>query len=241
MKLSSIALLATMLFYGACMPNLERRTLTANEDKGIKESIAFYGGQCEYGIKKTVSTKEKENGTTFWINFSKSAVIDSLEEMAELPGSNIAYLFYKNLNQEERSRFINIKSELVFSDKTSSEFIYTVDKLEKVKSKVPLAEKIVELIKAKKFDDLRAYVNADTALVDYKIDTLIANLRKIELKAGKIERFILYGFKFHKAANGREILRLAGLIKREGRNHYFTVLLDPNTPKEEVYSLNYTL
>src|SRR5262245_43956052 len=85
--LFGFGLLLVVLFYSSCRPKHkgEKKTgllshlvsITNNEDKGIKEIIAFYGGQCEYGIKKTVYI-DKDNETVFWLKFSKSASIDSL-------------------------------------------------------------------------------------------------------------------------------------------------------------------
>jgi uncharacterized membrane protein YecN with MAPEG domain len=214
-------------------------SIADNEDKGIKEIIAFYGGQCEYGVEKKVYT-DKDNETNFWLKFSKSPSVDSLAKVAELPGSNIAYIFYKNLNKEE-SNYNQIQSELVFGDGGTMKFSYSIAQLEKVKSKIQLVDKIVALIKNKKFNDIKKYLHVDTTLFKYDKDTLISNLQKAEPDFGNASEFIPYGFKFSKAGNGKEILHISGLIRRDKKSNYFNVNLDPNLLQDEIYSLDYQL
>ena len=121
--------------------------ITKNEDKGIKEIIAFYGGQCEYGVTKNIYSG-KENETDFWLKFSKSQTIDGASNIAELSCSNIAYIFYKNLDKEKES-YAHIQSELIFGNGENMKRNYTISELEKVKSKISVVNKIVELLKSK--------------------------------------------------------------------------------------------
>ncbi len=214
-------------------------SITDNEDKGIKEIIAFYGGQCEYGVEKKAST-DKDNETNFWLKFSKSPSVDSLSKVAELPGSNIAYLFYKNLDKE-KNNYTQIQSELIFGDGGTMKFSYSIAQLEKVKSKIQLVDKIVSLIKNKNFKDIKNYLIVDSALFKYDKDILISNLQKAEPQFGNASEFIPYGFKFSKAENGQELLHISGLIKRDKQSNYFSVNLDPNSMQDKIYSLNYQL
>lgn len=214
-------------------------SITDNEDKGIKEIIGFYGGQCEYGIENKISTSNG-NETNFWLKFSKSVSIDSLAKVPELPGSNIAYIFYKNLDKE-KSTYDQIQSELIFGDGESIKFNYSVSQLEKVKSKIQLVDKIVSLIKSKNFKGLNNYIVVDTTLYNYDKNILISKLQKADPEFGNVSEFIPYGFKFSKTENGKEILHISGLIKRDKQSNYFNVNLDPNSLKDEIYSLNYQL
>lgn len=249
MKLLFRLSLFFIIFFCSCKPKHKGEIKTGllsnlvstsdNEDKGIKEIISFYGGQCEYGVEKKVHT-HKENETNFWLKFSKSAAIDSFAKIAELPGSNIAYIFYKNLDKE-KSNYNQIQSELIFGDGETMKFSYTIAELEKVKAKIQLVDKIVNLIKNKNFKDIKNYLNVDTTLFKYDKDQLISNLQKAELEFGNASEFIPYGFKFSKANNGKEILHISGLIKRDKQSNYFSINLDPNSVKDEVYLLNYQL
>ena len=212
---------------------------TDNEDKGIKEIIGFYGGRCDYGIEKKVYIG-RDNETDFWIKFSQSAYLDSFAKSPELPGSNIAYLFYKNLDKE-KDQYDQIRSELVFSNGKKMIFVYKPLLLEKVKLKMQLVDKIVALIKNKNFDDIRNFIAVDTSLFNYNVDELIVNLQQAEAQFGNASAFIPYGFKFFKSPNGKDILHISGLIVRDKQNNNFSVSLDPNIYQEKIYMLNYKL
>ncbi|MFC4262640.1 hypothetical protein ACFOWM_07115 [Ferruginibacter yonginensis] len=142
------------IFFCSCKPKHqgEKKTgllsnlvsITDNEDRGIKEIIAFYGGQCEYGVEKKVYTN-KANESNFWLKLSKSASIDSLAKVPELHCSNIVYILYKNLDKE-KNNYNHIESELIFGDGGTMKSSFTIAQLEKVKSKIQLVDKIVSLI-----------------------------------------------------------------------------------------------
>jgi hypothetical protein len=213
--------------------------ITDNEDKAIKEIIGFYGGRCDYGVEKKVYIG-RDNETNFWIKFSQSANLDSFAQLPELPGSNIAYLFYKNLGKE-KDQYDQIRSELVFSSSKKMVFVYTPLLLEKVKLKMQLVDKIVALIENKKFDDIKNFIAVDTSLFNYNVDELIANLKKAESQYGNASAFIPYGFKFLESPDGRDILHISGLIVRDKQSNNFSVTLDPNIYQEKIYLLNYKL
>ena len=237
MKFPLLFIVLFSLFLSACKPNL--LSITDNEDKGIKEVIGFYGGQCEYGVEKKVST-DKGSETKFWLKFSKSAFIDSIEKMAELPCSNIAYLFYKNLGKE-KSNYTGIQSEIIFGDGESLKLDYTISQLEKVKSKIKLVDKIVALIKNKDFKSIKNYLAPDTTMFKYDREMLLVNLQKAEPDFGNAKEFIPYGFKFSKTSDGKEVLHISGAIKRDKLSNYFSVNLDPDTLQDEIYTLDYQL
>ena len=213
--------------------------ITDNEDKGIKEIIAFYGGECKYGITKKVMTGEK-NQTSFWLKFGKSNEIDSLASKAELPGSNIAYIFYKNL-KEEKNKYSQIETELNFHDGGNMKFSYTPKQLEKVKTKFVLAEKIVTLLQNKDFKTLKTYFKTDTSLFNFGLEEAMLDLKKAESSFGNIERFVPYGFSFEKAIGTKEILHLSGAIIRDKKSNYFSINVDPDLVEDKIYTINYNL
>lgn len=90
-------------------------SITDNEDKGVKEILDFYGGYCKYAIGASAST-ETGKKKYFELELSKSDAIEERAKVAQMPASNIAYLFYKNLNQEERANYDEIHTVLIFAD-----------------------------------------------------------------------------------------------------------------------------
>ena len=51
----------------------------------------------------------------------------------------------------------------------------------------------------------------------------------------------LHGFYFKKLKEGGEVLHISGMIKRNKQSNEFSVDLDPNINKDEVYNINYKL
>ena len=241
----SVLLLAMLFFFGCTSRPGEKKTglfsnffsLSDNEDKAIKEIIGLYGGKCEYGIKKSVELG-KNNTTTFWLKFSESATMDSLEPVAELPASNMAYIFYKNLDKEKHNYHL-VRTETVFSDGQIMGFEYTPSQLETVKAKMPILNNIVRLIKARNFEGLKEHINIDTTLVRFDIDEFITKVRQAEEHFGDPVEFIPFGFKFMTAPNGKDILHISGLITRAQQNSRISVDLDPASRDEKIYTLNY--
>jgi hypothetical protein len=214
-------------------------SISNNEDRGIKEMIRFYGGQCEYGIQKKASTSDGIK-TTFWLKFTKSAYIDTFSRIPELPVSNIAYIFYKNLEKEKES-YNQIQSEVVFGNGSSYKADYSIADLEKVKIKMELVNKIVAILKTHSFIELRKFINIDTSIANYDPVELISKLERTEPTFGAIKQFIPYGFKLSTLENNKRVLHISGLIKRETGGTYFNINLNPDITKEEIYSMNYQL
>jgi len=214
--------------------------LTGNEDRGIKEIIAGYGGLCEYGREKTISIG-KSTQMNFWIKLSQSPVMDSLAGVVGLPGSNIAYIFYKNL-EKEKNLYSNIQTELVFSDGGNAKFSYTQQQLETVKVKMQFVNKIVDLIKSQNFNAITDYLNVDSALIGYNKEQLIAAIEENERNFGRVKEFVPYGFQFSKSPKGLGTLHIAGVVVHDKKKgNYFSIYLNEGFYKNEIYNINYKL
>ncbi len=213
--------------------------ITKNEDKGIKEILEFYGGYCKYAIGASASTDDGKK-KYFEIEMSKSEIIEKYSKIAEMPASNIAYLFYRNL-KEERSNYDEIHTVIVFNDESKTEFEFAKEDLALVDRKMSIVNKTVALLKAKDFEGIKAFLNPDTTIVDYDKDELIANLTKIDPQFGQIKEFVPYGFRFNQLKDGRQILHVSGVLSREKQNHEFSVDIDPNSNKDEIILMQYEL
>lgn len=211
--------------------------ITDNEDAGIKEILAFYGGYCKYAVGASASTKDGKK-KYFELEMSQSDVLEENANRIEMPASNIAYLFYKNL-KEEKSNYDEIHAVIIFKDGTEKTFEYSTDKLELVQNRMDLANKTVDLLTNKDYDNLKLLLNNE--LVNYDKDELISNLIKFEPQFGDIKEFRPFGFRVNKNKNGMSILHISGALIREVQNSEFSVDIDLNSENEEIYLLQYKL
>ena len=241
-NITTVFLFVFTIISCGCQQSNKQIKATINEDKGITEILDYYGGYCEYSNGSETVSELGGSSTTnkyFKIEMSKSEIIQSLSQKIELPASNIAYLFYKNLI-EEKSKYDEIQVVLLMNDGKKMTYKITTEKLEVVKNKMPLVFKAVGLIKDKKFEELRPLLN-DSSLIKYNKNELIQNVSTLDKTFGTVIEFFPYGFKYYKTESGNDILHISGIIKRDKQNNEFSVAFDPNSNTEEILALNYEL
>jgi len=215
-------------------------SITDNEDKGVKEILSFYGGYCKYSVGASAST-ETGKKKYFELELSKSDAIEERADVAQMPASNIAYLFYKNLNKEERANYDEIHTVLIFADGEKMTFEYPSKQLELVDQRMKIVYKVVGLIKEKNFEALRPMLN-DTELVTYDKNELITNLTNVDPQFGNVtEGFRPFGFRINIAKDGTEVLHISGAIIRDKQSNEFSVDLDLNGKDDNIFILQYKL
>lgn len=212
---------------------------TANEDKGLMEFLNFYGGTCKCAVGASLSNEEGTN-KYFEIEISESQGIEKYSDKPEMPASNIAYLFYKNL-KEEKNNYDEIHVVLLFKNNNKKSYSFSKSDLEKVDKKMHVVYKVIDIIKSKNFENIRAMLNPDTSTVHYDKNELISNLEKIDPQFGEIKEFIPYGFWFNQLTSGQEMLHVSGALLRTKRNTEFSINLDPNSTKDDILNLEYKL
>lgn len=214
-------------------------SITDNENKGVKEVLRYYGGVCEYskGVSKTT---DDTDGKFFGLELRESKVLEQQASISEMPASNIAYRFYKNL-VDEKNKYDYIKVLIKFKDGTKQVFKYSCSDLEQLKSKVTIANSIVALIKQKNFDSVVSVLDNKTVYT-YDKNELSANLPKLESELGDItEGFRMLGFTVKQQGGEKPILHISGVIVRNKQNTNFSVDIDWEPGHNNVYLIQYKL
>ena len=212
-------------------------SLTDNEGAGVKEILDFYGGQCKYAIGASASTKDGKK-KYFELEMTKSEVLEENANRIEMPASNIAYLFYRNL-KEEKENYDEIHSVIIFEDGTKKTFEYSTETLELVNERMTLVNHTVDLMTNKDYDSLKSILNAE--LFEFDKNEFITNIKKFEPQLGEIKEFRPFGFRIREAKNGINLLHVSGALIREIQNNEFSVDMDLNSEKQELYLLQYKL
>jgi len=208
---------------------------TKNEDSAINEISKYYGGTCSCAFGKSISTA---NGKKNYVELEvkQSEVLETYKNNADLPCSNIAYLFYAKL-VDEKTKYDEIRTVISYNDGTSTTCSYPLSQLEIVKAKMLLVNKVFGFINEKKFDSLRSMLN-DTSFAKYKKD-LIDSIIKTEDVKGPVKKVIPFGFAFGKISSGKEVLHISVAIFREKQRDQFSVDFDPNIASNNIISMNY--
>jgi len=213
-------------------------SLTENEDNGVKEILDYYGGRCEYSVGTKVSTS---NGKVkyFILDISSSPVIEGYADVSEMPASNVAYLFYRNL-KEEKDNYDEIHVKLQIKEDIVVEFVFPKSELEIVDSRIPSMLKIVDLIKTKDFEAITPYLN-DTSEYSYDKNELVQSIRAADDQFGAVKDFMPFGFRIREQESGISILHISGIIFREKQDHEFSADFDLSKPKDELLMIQYKL
>ena len=204
--------------------------ITDNEDKGVKDVLANYGGYCEYSIGTSASTEE---GTIkyFELKLSKSETIESFENIMHYPASNIAYLFYRNLG-EEQTNYQEIRSIIETTKGKSTSFSFSTTDLELVNNNISIMDEIVDLLKKKEFEQLSSMMVENKYYVFDKTE-LVQNLSKLQPQFGEVKGWLPFGFQIAKTDDGKTLLHISSIINREIKDHEFHINIEvtENAPK----------
>lgn len=213
-------------------------SISDNEDKGVKEILEFYGGECEYSFGASAST-DKGKLKYFELEMRKSSAIEKYSHVAQMPASNIAYLFYRNL-KSEKNNYDEIHTVIKFADGSQVTFKYPVQELEIVSDRMPVVEKIIAKMKNKDFEGIKASLN-DESLIKYDKNELVLNMEQLEPSFGQVKEFVPYGFRIEEFGDNKRILHISGAVMRDKQNHEFSADFDLDAPKEELLRIEYQL
>jgi hypothetical protein len=211
-------------------------TITANEAEGIKDITNFYGGTTKHSIGRTLDANRKY----FQVHVSNSDAIENTKNIIGLSAANMACMVYQNL-LEDKNKYDEIRVQITFKDGESVEQGYPVSTLALVISKMKVVQIVVGLLKEKNYKGLGAVLNDKSSAGNYDKNKLIKEIQKADAPLGNIEMFVPYGYAFHKADDGKSLLHISGVLKRDKQNNEFSVIMDPESTKDEVLMINYRL
>jgi hypothetical protein len=211
--------------------------ITDNEDKGIKEVLALYGGYCEYSFGQSFSTDDGRS-KYFELKVSESQLIEDYKANPQFIASNVAYLFYKNL-EDEIENYKAIHVIIKFEDESSVEFEIQSKELEIVHSKMPLVLNSVELIKQKEFNTLASKISPEVYSINQ--ESFANRLTEVDPQFGEVQDFVTFGYQFYRTETDVELLRISGIILRDIQNSQFSVDVSSQISDEKLYLVQYKL
>jgi hypothetical protein len=203
-------------------------SVTDTEVKAVQSVLDFYGGICNRykGIDFKNGTKE----TYFELEMSQSELIESYSNMLEMPASNIAYLFYSNLKDEQKN-YTLVKVKINLTTGQSHEYSYSAPDLKEMERFTPVLQTVSEKIKAHDYNGLLS-----------QFDTAIAsNLTAEQLKIycspydsayGQVKQVYFQGYAYFEPENeNRALVHLAGAMLREKKNTPISLSIDRKTKR----------
>ncbi len=205
---------------------------TEREKEAAQSVVDFYGGTCYRS--KGISSQNGNNSTYFKLKMTESEIIESFDHL-DLSSSHIAYLFYNNL-KEEKNNYDEVQVVIVLNDKSEHEYTFPVSTLERVNQRMIVLDKTVLLLKNQDYESIKSMLNIELIPVDK--EELVPRMKEVEPQLGKIQEFQFFGFKIV-TYKGVEVLHLSGALIREKQNHEFSIDIDYNSDKEELYQIQF--
>jgi hypothetical protein len=212
--------------------------LTENEDKGINEALAFFGGQCEYSIGVSTTTKG-ENVKFFELELSKSTALTEYQAHKEMLASKLCHIFYSNLDERERENYTHLRGTLVYDNGEKFSKDYSMKDIEVVENKLRIVSNLISLLKKKNFVEISNLMNDDDVFM-YDKESLVANMQELDPQFGGVTGFKFFGFNFSNAGND-QILKIYGVVLRDKSSHELSVYINPNSKTDQILKLDYKL
>ena len=200
--------------------------VTDNEAAGSMKVVEFYGGKCERS--KGFNTGTDENETYFTLALSESDLVNSYAEMLELPASNVAYLFFNEL-KEEQANYTHVNVELSVPNQLTQEFEFSAKDLKEICQFVPRFDQISKHLKDKEYQEvLGSFSKGDQEILSpSEIDS---SCTQVDSAYGEIQETQFQGFSFFEnEMDGRSVVELFGINIRENMNTPFKLYLDRDT------------
>ena len=208
--------------------------VTNTEMQAVQSVLDFYGGICNR--HKGFETKNGKTETYFELEMSKSKLIESYSDMLELPASNIAYLFYKNLNKEQ-DNYTYIKVKINLSNGQSSEYNYYADDLKEVEKLTPILQIVSKEIKEGDYDGLLSQFDEKIA-ANLSVEKLKSYCAPYDSAYGQIDQTQFQGFAFFQGEqDSKPLAHLAGIMIRKKGNTPISLFVDRKS--EKVVTMKY--
>lgn len=196
--------------------------VTNNEKDAVQKVLNFYGGICNRS--KGFTSKNGDMETYFVLEMEKSNLIESYSEILELPASNIAYLFYSNLRNEQKN-YTTIKVVLKLENGKAEEFEYSTWKLKQIKKIIPALNSIIDDVKYQNFKNLHTKFDPMIAK-DITPEALKDFLFPTDSAYGITKEYQFHGFNYFYDEDNRPLIELVNVMMREKANTPLIIVLD---------------
>ena len=209
---------------------------SATESRGVDEVLAFYGGQAVYAKGVISSTEDKLQGKYYELKLSGIEKIRQYFTSYDLPASNCAYLFYHALTPAEKTDYAFIRI-VIEAPGESTTYDFATPELARVEQAMAVVVPAVDALRAGDYDRFLSFGNPLAASEqEWQRDkpTLVA----VGQQYGRVKEFSLQGFETiqRNLGNGtHQLVRLAGVLVREGRSTDFSFVVEPGAPAQSKF------
>lgn len=221
------------LFLAACSQgksHSDSTLINAEAESGAVDVEKIYGGHCTY-LFDTASSG------TLTITLSHS---DSIQ--GQNPNkffADVAEAFCKKLKKSKDQYHILVVL-FVYKNKSEVKRGFLMESISLSIKKRPFINRVIELIKSKKYDKIDSVLNSHVLtyanMPDYSRSRMLGDLKAAD-SLGVITDFYPYDFWAEHMSNGTVMFEFIGVINRMNKNYDFNILIDADNKKDIIYMI----
>jgi hypothetical protein len=204
--------------------------INAEAESGSLDVEKIFGGTCTYSID-TVSSG------TLTITLSHSNSIQG--ENPNKFFADVAETFCKKL-KKSKDQYHIVVVIFVYKNKSEVKRGFLMESISLSIKKRPFVNRVIELIKSKKYDKIDSLLNSRVAtyanMPDHSRSRMLKDLKDAD-SLGVITDFYPYDFWAEHISNGTEMFELIGVISRKNKNYDFNILVDADNKKDIIYMI----
>lgn len=210
-------------------------TASDTEKNALKAVEKVYGGTASW--RKGFNTNNGETLTHFEISLSNSDVVKERRGIASMPASNIAYIFYSNITDEDRSNYDFFKIKLII-DTDTAKFEFDKNEVAQVGDYVPFMEAVNQKIMNKDYTSLfNDFLTDNPALT---VESLASYLTGVDNEYGEVKEMMFEGYEFTQTTDGNyDLIHLSAKQHREKEDTAFSLFIDTKTKKIHTLKFDY--
>lgn len=213
--------------------------------KAKREILSKYGGEYSQKVGSSnenvvVDTNISTDGNiaeattgVYNLELKGSEVVENYSKNLWIPASNIAYLFYSNLEKADSNKNINVRIQLENGE--TENFVYTRVELEEIEKSIPIFEVLARKISEKNYKGI---------LSGLKINLDVNHIKTLcgfnDSVFGEISETEYMGFTFvENQENQKTFIQLTGVNMRDLKNTPFSIFINRETQVIESFAFEF--
>lgn len=243
MRITQISLLF-MLSLSSCnfsdseeeLMDVMHQSVTDSEFNAVDSVLSFTGGICKR--EKGFERLGQERRDYFRL-IVESKGFESYNGYLEMPASNVAYLFYSNLSEDDKKKYEDVKVILEMPAGVSDEYTYTTSELDEMNDIETIFNKFHENVINAMYSENIVLFSKD-AIFEKTEENLVLDYTNLEERYGNVSRNVLQGFSyFEDKESGRQLIQLASIQVRDSINNQHTITMDRKSREILSYKFDY--
>lgn len=226
-----LLILALFLAVGCTGQESSAPTMSNAEQAAIKKVTDFYGGICDSQIEIKGDTSSAYS-KIMNLEITRSRLMEQYESMLEMPASNIAYLFYKNLSSIDSS-YTDVRVKIVLRAGQAYEDQYSVQQLKTIKILEENFNASTYALVNKQYEGFMSYFDSSAVKTYGVTATDIGEIyNQISSQATQYKELQMHGFTFLRHPElDIEAVNIAGAIVYANGNVPFTYTMNKANQK----------